>query len=234
MYALVVGGAMNYFKPAAFTGYQPTSNVEVLNNPASVGLVMFTGGEDVSPHLYGHKRHVTTGINLSRDNYEVDVFNRLRALGDIIPTVGICRGAQFLCVMAGGSLIQDVTGHAGPGHKLIYLDDNMATKLSPEIVTSTHHQMQYPWDLPKESYRVLAWSPYPISRHYAWKDKEYSRVSRDGVPNEFDMEPDVVLYRSINALAIQYHPEYMAEDSWGFKFAQKHIQNLIKACQPIG
>lgn len=40
-----------------------------------------------------------------------------------IPMVGICRGAQFLNVMAGGKMIQHVEGHAIHGtHEIVVTD----------------------------------------------------------------------------------------------------------------
>lgn len=51
-------------------------------------LVCFTGGEDISPSLYGEKSLVGTHTNLSRDKREVAAWNAYSG----IPKVGICRG----------------------------------------------------------------------------------------------------------------------------------------------
>ena len=65
--------------------------------------------------------------------------------------VAICRGSQFCCVMNGGKLVQNVNGHATRGTHPIY---NRKTGQAYEI-TSTHHQMQYPFNLGERDYEVL-------------------------------------------------------------------------------
>lgn len=71
-------------------------------------LVCFTGGEDVSPEIYGETNQGSRGCNLSRDQEEVEVFNHYKGLG--VPMVGICRGGQLLNVLNGGKMIQDLGG----------------------------------------------------------------------------------------------------------------------------
>lgn len=56
-------------------------------------IVMFTGGEDVDPQMYGMKKHPTTWSNIRRDLAEKEVF-------DSIPSdklvIGICRGLSLV------------------------------------------------------------------------------------------------------------------------------------------
>jgi gamma-glutamyl-gamma-aminobutyrate hydrolase PuuD len=221
---LIVGGSDSYFIPPNHLGFTPTEDLDSINI-GRVALAIFTGGEDVDPSLYGHTKDRSTGSNIYRDSYEKIAYEKIHAAG--IPKLGICRGAQFLCVMAGGSLIQDVTGH-GNNHRLKFMDKDGKYKLSPEKVTSTHHQMQYPWELSKDDFNVLAHSPSPISHYYTWNGKTYETFEGHGPPSQFDIEPDVVFYRKINSLAIQYHPEWMEETSWGMKYARDLISKLIR------
>ena len=113
-----------------------------VNSVAKADLVCFTGGEDVSPFLYGEKNHPTTGNNPRRDFFEMSIFGM--ALNTGKPMVGICRGGQFLNVMCGGGLWQDVCSHAIHGtHMAIRMDmDNEEGRYVQ--VTSTHHQMMRP------------------------------------------------------------------------------------------
>jgi len=98
-------------------------------------LIQFTGGEDVSPCLYGQKKHPKTRNNLERDKREAIIFGL--AIKNNIPMAGICRGGQFLNVMCGGELWQDVDGHAKGGtHEVIDLITGDSFR-----ATSTHHQM---------------------------------------------------------------------------------------------
>jgi gamma-glutamyl-gamma-aminobutyrate hydrolase PuuD len=72
-------------------------------------LVCFTGGADVSPHLYGQENVACGGLNEGRDKREVAAYN---AFIDI-PKVGICRGGQLLNVLSGGRMWQHVDKQGG-------------------------------------------------------------------------------------------------------------------------
>lgn len=164
-----------------------TSNAyRLVETPEEVALVVFTGGEDVTPSFYGEKHGYRTYSSLDRDEYEKGMFEIAKKHN--IPCVGICRGSQFLCVMAGGKLAQDITGHGR--------DHIMATNDGQRIYcTSTHHQMQLP---PKDAI-PLAWAEPRLSSHYLnGNDEDF----------EVDREYEVVYYPNINAIGIQGHPEY--------------------------
>lgn len=110
-----------------------------INNPIVIGedlpdpdLVVFTGGSDVWPQLYGEK-NTHSSVSIKRDIEELVWFHRFRHS----KKVGICRGGQFLNVCNGGKMLQDIPDHAIAGEHTI-LDDNM----HPTVFygTSTHHQ----------------------------------------------------------------------------------------------
>lgn len=74
--------------------------------------VLFAGGRDVNPDLYGESPGEHTDVpDIRRDAWEFALLNA--ALEREIPTLFICRGAQVLNVHLGGTLIQhlpDVVG----------------------------------------------------------------------------------------------------------------------------
>ncbi|MDT5178266.1 MAG: putative glutamine amidotransferase [Mycobacterium sp.] len=76
------------------------------------GLVI-TGGRDVDPGTYGQAPHPTTDEPArDRDAWEFALVRGALARG--LPLLGICRGAQVLNVVLGGTLHQhlpDVVGH---------------------------------------------------------------------------------------------------------------------------
>jgi putative glutamine amidotransferase len=96
-------------------------------------MVLYTGGSDVNPMLYGQEKMDGTYCDLQRDRRDQDCFIEARKHNKF--QVGICRGSQFLNVMCGGELWQDVNNHAGKDHLI-------ADLLSKQtfIASSTHHQ----------------------------------------------------------------------------------------------
>jgi gamma-glutamyl-gamma-aminobutyrate hydrolase PuuD len=127
-----------------------------------VDIVCFTGGEDVSPYMYGEEPHPATYSDKYRDEAEALIYEKCLRLD--IPMVGICRGSQFLNVMNGGKLHQDIDNHAIRGYH-----ECMDVYGKTRDVTSTHHQASI---LTEKAIR-LAWHPvdniteafyYPITK----------------------------------------------------------------------
>ena len=81
MKVFVVGGALGY---ANFL-----EGVSFVDNVEDAEVVLFTGGEDVTPSLYNCKKHVSTYCNPNRDLAEKEVFNKIK---ENQIALGICRG----------------------------------------------------------------------------------------------------------------------------------------------
>ena len=75
------------------------------------GLI-FAGGGDIDPALYGGRAHPEVySVNRERDETEIALARRVVSSGT--PTLGICRGTQILNVALGGTLhehLPDVVG----------------------------------------------------------------------------------------------------------------------------
>ena len=72
---------------------------------------LFTGGPDVQPFLFGEETHEHCGnASSKRDSMELALLSRVMAAKK--PVFGICRGVQLLNVYFGGTLCQQVPGHA--------------------------------------------------------------------------------------------------------------------------
>jgi len=72
--------------------------------------IIFTGGSDVDPELYGEAAQPeTSGIVRMRDDAELALLRA--ALDRDMPVLGICRGIQVLNVGLGGDLDQHLEGH---------------------------------------------------------------------------------------------------------------------------
>ena len=79
---------------------------------AAVDGLVFSGGSDVDPALYGADAHAeTTGIVRERDDFELDLMRA--ALGHGVPVLAICRGSQVLNVALGGDIEQHLPDRLG-------------------------------------------------------------------------------------------------------------------------
>ena len=190
---IVIVGNKNYGDPIRHLD-KLVSGVKFLSkHPEQVALVMFTGGEDVHPSFYsGMDIHNMCMTNIKRDVFEQEVFKF--CLKHNIKMTGICRGIQFLNVMAGGFMYQHIKNHIGT-HNAYFPYDNNIRK-----VTSTHHQLV---SLPSGSIPV-AWSHPRRSDIYIgpYGDKEE--------PPKHEIE--AAIFPNINAMGVQYHPEMLRKN----------------------
>ena len=113
----------------------------------ALDAVVFTGGSDLDPELYGEKAAPeTVGVVRMRDEAELALLTA--ALARDMPVLGICRGIQVLNVGMGGDLDQHLEGHRHdpPGQFLqhdVAIEPN--TRLAEMLgdhtrVMSHHHQ----------------------------------------------------------------------------------------------
>jgi gamma-glutamyl-gamma-aminobutyrate hydrolase PuuD len=172
-------------------------------------VVLFGGGADIWPGLYKQQPSRYNGSpQLSkRDIVEADTVARAKAAGSKL--LGICRGAQLLCAMAGGTVVQHVTGHAGHDHPILTKDGEMLD------VSSAHHQMMNPTGVEHE---LIAYTPNTISRCF---------LGENEVDIPMEVEPEVVYFPTLSALAIQYHPEFMADGERGVTYAIEQVQKYL-------
>ncbi len=113
-WAVAEAGGTPYVLPSV--GYDPDLAPRYLD---SADGLLFSGGEDIHPSLYGESVLEKCGpIDEQRDRFEIALLRG--ALGRGMPVLGICRGMQLIAVGSGGSLYQDLSyceradaGHAG-------------------------------------------------------------------------------------------------------------------------
>jgi gamma-glutamyl-gamma-aminobutyrate hydrolase PuuD len=79
---------------------------------AVVDGLVFSGGSDLDPELYGAEAHPETGgVVRERDEFELALMRA--ALERDVPMLAICRGSQVLNVALGGDLEQHVPDRVG-------------------------------------------------------------------------------------------------------------------------
>ncbi len=81
---------------------------------AAMDGLLLTGGADIEPARYGRPLTGSTGVETDRDELEAQAWASADTRG--LPVLGICRGFQAINVFSGGTLLQHVDGHAGPGY----------------------------------------------------------------------------------------------------------------------
>lgn len=182
----IVGGNGAYLKMFEMYGWSSTLSL------TNADLILFTGGADVSPHLYGEEPHPHAFNDPMRDEAERSTY---LLVGDK-PKAGICRGGQFLNVMNGGKMYQHVDKHGVAGtHKAIDVRSGREVQVS-----STHHQMMRPG---KGAETLCIASRSTFKEHMV----EGSIYRVDGTTEN---DTEVVVYRDTNSLCFQPHPEFVA------------------------
>lgn len=178
--------------------------------------VIFSGGVDIDPAIYGEEMGaMTQQPNKMRDERERIVFRRAQAAG--AACIGVCRGAQFLCAVSGGKLIQHVTGHTSTTHNILLdlqaeANDDWMDILFPSA--GDHHQMMWPHSV--NNHVLLAYSKIE-SKIYC----DYGKQLVNG------RQPEVVWFPDTRSLCIQGHPEWEKEKAVFPRYCNYLVRKLI-------
>lgn len=183
---------------------------ELTKDLKNCDLVCFTGGCDVDPSLYNKAANPTTFSNIDRDIFEKEIFKQARALNKYI--IGICRGSQFLCVMNGGTLVQNQDNPS-------YFHDIDTYDGKNLIISSTHHQAAYPFDLPKDNYKILGWTNNICGYHQG--ETENSELNPP-------KECEIVHYPKTKCIGVQGHPEYEGVPRQTILYLQKMLDKFME------
>ena len=195
-----------------------TDHEDILNQSVEMcsGL-LFTGGQDVSPELYGEVP-VNDGVVCcpQRDRMEKAVLEIAMNAGK--PVLGICRGLQFINAALGGTLYQD---------------------LPSEHPSDTEHHQQPPYDRTAHDVAVLHGTPlYDLlgmdrlavnSYHHQAVKKlasglEEMAVSEDGLTEAAFMPGYGFLW------AVQWHPEFSYKTNAS---SRKIFRAFTEACRCV-
>lgn len=193
------------FEQAAFADMFVQACCRKAKSPLEADLVVFTGGADVDPALYGEKAHPQTRFSASRDEADLKLYKV--CLDNGIPMFGVCRGAQFLHVMNGGKLFQHVNNHNGDHSIYDVVGMRVINKVS-----SVHHQMVRA----NKGMTVLAESSAASIRWLNDTDKIEGTIR--------DIE--AYFYRDTCCIGVQGHPEYKNYSKymqWCLDLIQKYV-----------
>lgn len=112
----------NFYLPSEYVdAVRKASGVPLLLTPGESNIeeilqfvdgVMFSGGGDLDPALYGGAAHSTISrVDPERDAFEIALAKEVLARNR--PVLGICRGSQILNVATGGDLVAHVPEEFG-------------------------------------------------------------------------------------------------------------------------
>ncbi len=188
------------FHDAVRNMFNKRHDIRVENNPRRYGCdaLVLVGGDDINPGLYGEKKIPGTYIHPARDSFEIEM---CEFVGPDVPKIGICRGAQLLNVLSGGSMWQDTDGHQSTHPSFILKSQRVL------ITTSIHHQMMRPG--PDGEVLMVA-----DQSSYVANEKEIKYKKKE----PFD-DVEVVWYPKTKSFCYQGHPEIgeKPEVDWFFE-----------------
>lgn len=173
-------------------------------------VLLFGGGEDISPKIYKEtpSMFTTTAEPSQRDVFERRAFLDARLAG--AKCLGICRGAQLLCALSGGKLVQHVTGH-GQDHDIVTHDGKIFE------TSSVHHQMMYPTE--NSPHELIATAAPSLSSIYIFSD--------DNIKRSVPYEAEIVYFTKTQSLGIQGHPEFMSENALFVDYCRSLVKEYL-------
>jgi len=118
---------------------------EALIDKEFLGGVVLSGGNDITPDLYGGDKKSAYKSDLRRDNFEIFLYKK--SVEKNLPVLAICRGLQIINIAREGTLKSGFKSHKRDNrpnaHLLKIKNDSLFKKLSNAEflkVGTSHHQ----------------------------------------------------------------------------------------------
>lgn len=182
---------------------------------------LLAGGGDVDPVLYGEENTYSSGVNLERDRFEVELVKYIDTVDK--PLLGICRGLQIVNVAREGKLFRDIPTQ---------LHGNSDYKLSDELEDSAgiaHSLEVVPESLLSQ---IVAVEVVEVnSRHHRAVSHVGEGLTVSGRSGDGIIEALEDPARSF-LVAVQFHPEAMFEEADSIWF--KLFTSFVEASRGAG
>jgi putative glutamine amidotransferase len=190
----------------------PPSGDGVEETLAALDGVVFSGGGDLDPELYGAEPHDETDVpRQERDAAELHLLEA--ALERDMPVLAICRGSQLLNVARGGDLVQHLPEEVGheqhrhePGsfseHNVkVAADSRLGGLLGDRAPVKSHHHQGY--GRIGSGLREVAWAEDGVVEGLEDADKRFAL----GVLWHPEEGEDFVLFKGLVDEARRYRQE---------------------------
>jgi len=173
-----------------------TCNFAELNSIFKIcGGFLLTGGQDVSPSLYGEEKSSACGeVNLERD--AMDSYILKIAVEKDKPVLGICRGIQLMNAAFGGTLYQDLPSEYGG---------------------KVEHHMLPPYNRVAHSvnilrdgalYKILNVEKIGVNSYHHQAIKKLSPAFKAAAVSEDGLVEGIAMENKRFVLGVQWHPEF--------------------------
>ncbi len=156
----------------------------------AVDGIIIGGGDDISPALYGTDIVAEVTLDPARDRMEKELTDQALGLG--LPILGICRGAQMLNVVLGGTLHQDAFG--------VFKARKIKTILPRRRITV---------DPGSHLAEIAGTAPMGVNALHSQAVDRLGRGLRVSARDESGMVQAIERVEEPFALGVQWHPEHI-------------------------
>lgn len=161
--------------------------------------IMFTGGNDISPMLYG-ENPIKEVVSISEDRDYFEFLLYKKAYMRSIPMLGICRGVQLINTAAGGTLYQDINAQK---------ENSISHSQSDTPASNLYHSIKISKD--SKLYSIMGSEELSVNSFHHQSVKKtapgfnITALSPDGIVEAIESTDKSFI------LGVQWHPEGLVD-----------------------
>ena len=181
--------------------------------------LLFTGGQDISPSLYGEeKSDLCKPACEERDIMESLLFS-MAVMGMDMPAFGICRGIQLFNALLGGTLYQDLPAECRGRAPVCH-------QKHPPYSEASHHINIEPGS---PLHTILGADVIPVNSYHHQGIRDLSNKLTCMAVSEDGLAEAVRIHGRRFAWAVQWHPEISLHDENNRKLFEVFVKASIQA-----
>lgn len=174
------------------------SEDQLLTMPSRLDGIIFSGGGDIDPGIYGGEPHQEISfVDSDRDRVELQLVQNV--LKNRIPFLGICRGIQMINVALGGTLYTHIPDQLPSEVHHPYIEGNPRDYLAHEVLIQPGSQI---FDIMGQP-GVMVNSMHHQGIDQLGDDLQVTAHAPDGLIEGVEMRDYPF------GIAVQWHPEWL-------------------------